>query len=109
VDAEIRLLRCDEVGALAAIARLRDTGRADSIAARLERAVRRRSISEDVLVQHSRWCHTGGSWGAGVDAAREAAKAMYQFVPRRLVDEEGKPYEYTTATLEAYRRQLEDG
>lgn len=48
-------------------------------------------ITEDVVARHSKWCNTGGSWAAGMDAARTAARAMYGTVPERLKDSEDRP------------------
>src|SRR5437870_12777209 len=86
---DMPLLRCDEPAALRAIDRLRDAHPRTTIADELERAVRTGRISEDAFKRHSRWCNTRGSYSAGVDPARDAALAMYGFVPDRLQGEDG--------------------
>lgn len=88
----IELPRCDERTALLALSRLRESlAGAVSIADELERAVLARLISVDLLARHTKWCWTGGSWAAGMDPACGAARAMYGFVPERLLDSENRP------------------
>lgn len=70
----------------------------------LRTAVESGEISDDLLMRHSRWCHTTNAGAA--EAAREAALAMYGFVPDRLLSEEGRPYRNTRAKLERYRERI---
>jgi hypothetical protein len=101
------LRHCDRERALRAIDQLRDAhSTAPSIASSLEAAVRDRSVSDDVLIQHSRWCNTGGSYSNGVPPAREAALAMYGFVPDRLKAEDGALSPEMESLLSEYKRRL---
>jgi hypothetical protein len=62
---------------------------AASMADELEAAVDEGEVEEAVLARHSKWCHTGGSWSAGMEPARAAARAMYGTIPERLLDADG--------------------
>ncbi len=107
MESDLPLRRLDGEAALRAIDRLRAAHlRADAIADRLERAVQRREIPEDALVQHSRWCNTGGSWAAGVEPAHDAARAMYGFVPERLTSGDGGSDRDMRHLLAEYARRL---
>ncbi len=100
------LYRCNEVAALRALGRLRDSHpAAESITDQLEAAVYRMRVSEEVLVQHSRWCNTSGSWAAGFEPARSAARAMYGFIPDRLTDG-GASTESSRCLLAGYVERL---
>lgn len=82
---------CNPERASRAIDRLRASHpAAESIALQLEEAVIAGFVSDATLIQHSRWCNTGGSWSAGLDPARDAAFAMYGFVPDRLIEGTGE-------------------
>jgi hypothetical protein len=100
---------CDDESAFRGIDRLRAAHpRADPIADALVEAVRRHRIPEEDFTQHSRWCNTGGSWIAGRDPARATTRAMYGFVPERLVSEDGRTEVEMTRRLEDYRLRLTD-
>jgi hypothetical protein len=93
---DLPLPRCDDQLAFRALDRLRAAHpRASVVADALERAVLDRNVPEGVFVQHSRWCSTADgatprdSWSAGVDPARDAAFAIYGFVPDRLASGDG--------------------
>lgn len=60
---------------------------ADELASALEAG----HVTEEFVARHSKWCHTGGSWAAGMDAARAAAVAMYGTIPERLLDSQDRP------------------
>jgi hypothetical protein len=107
MNADLPLNRCDESTALRAVDRLRAAHPgADSMADRLEQAIRNRRIPEEVLVQHSRWCNTSGSWVSGVSAARASALAMYGFVPDRLIGGDGRSDAEMQGRLAEYRQRL---
>jgi hypothetical protein len=104
---DLALPTADEPHALRALAQLHTAHRgAEPVVRALEGAVRKRSVPEDVFIQHSRWCNTGGSWIAGVNAAREAALAMYGFVPERLKTGDGATDPEMRDLLLEYRRRL---
>ena len=106
----IRLPKLDRDAALRAINRLRDSlEKAGSVAAELEVAIAKGHIATDLLARHSKWCNTGGSWAAGVDPACAAARAMYGFVPERLLDSEDQRVEGYAAKLLVIKRRVEDG
>jgi hypothetical protein len=108
-EADLPLRHCDEERAVRAIDGLRAAHpAAAAIADRLEEAARTRRISTDVLTQHSRWCNTGGSWIAGVEPARDAALAMYGFVPGRLIAGDGRSDPSMLQLLAEYRRRLNE-
>lgn len=93
----------DRDAAERAISRLRESmpTQAVTMADELDAAVVAGDISEGVVARHSKWCHTGGSWAAGMDAARVAAVAMYGTVPERMVDSEDRRTErYEEALLD---------
>ena len=107
--ADLPLLRCDEQRASLALDLLRSSHpRASSVVDALERAVQDRRVSEDTFVQHSRWCNTEGSWAAGVNPAREAALAMYGFVPERLKGGDGSTDAEMRRLLAEYRKRLRE-
>ena len=106
-DGDSPLHHCDEPRALEAIDRLRAAhSGAGPMADRLKASVRNRSVSDDVLVEHSRWCNTAGPWASGVEPARDAAMAMYGFVPERLMTGEGVVEPDMRELLAQYREQL---
>ena len=87
----IPISKCNSERALRAIERLRAAHpQAESVADHLAEAVAVAAVSAETLIQHSRWCNTGGSWSAGLDPARDAAYAMYGFVPGRLIEGNGE-------------------
>lgn len=104
----INLPHPDEVTALRAISRLRESlTSAVTMADELEGALLARRISPDVLARHSKWCHTGGSFAAGMDPALDAARAIYGLVPERLLDSDGRPYPNYAALIAALKRRIE--
>ena len=97
----------DEQRARRAVARLRASHpRARSMADRLEEAIQARRVSEAAFIEHSRWCNTAGSWSAGIDPARDAARALYGFVPKRLIGGDGHTDDHMRALLDEYRQRL---
>ncbi len=96
----------NEQTARAAIRALEGFERAVTMARELRRAVDQRSITDEVLKRHSRWCNTGGAWLPGREPARLAAEAMYGFVPDRLVDGAGVDLPDAPRLLEEYHRRL---
>lgn len=85
------MTKCNSERALRAIDRLRAAHPgAESVAKHLAEAVAAAAVSEATLIQHSRWCNTGGSWSAGLEHAHDAALAMYGLVPGRLIEGTGE-------------------
>jgi len=105
----IPMTKCNSERALRAIERLRGAHpEADSVAEHLAEAVAAAAVSETTLIQHSRWCNTGGSWSAGLDPARDAAYAMYGFVPDRLIERTGEITDESRRLLAEYVVRLRD-
>jgi hypothetical protein len=110
MDSElIPMTKCKSERAVRAIERLRAFHpQAQSVAEGLAEAVAAAAVSEETLIQHSRWCNTGGSWSAGLDPARDAAYAMYGFVPDRLIEGTGEITENSRRLLAEYVVRLRD-
>ena len=104
------LRRCDEQRARRAISRLRECGLSDavSMADLLEQAVGARWVTREALKRHSRWCNTGASYSAGFDAARDAARAMYESVPDRFVGTDNQPDPSMLQKLNDFMQRLHD-
>lgn len=104
----ILLRHCERDHTLPAIARRRERlSGAVAMADELGAAVERGAIGEAVLAQHSKWCHTGGSWSAGRERAGAAAWAMDGFVPDRMLGADGRPALGHEAALASCRLRSE--
>lgn len=107
---EVPLPSVREGVALEAIQRLEQNhGSAMIIARKLRDAVGERRIEEEVLAHHSRWCHSDGGFRESVKPARDAARAMYGFIPERLIEtDESRTPDYDVL-ISKYRKQLAGG
>lgn len=104
----IHLAPPDAEAAQRAIDRLRaSSSDSESVCDRLDEALCSGNLPEEILIRHSCWCDTEGRYSAGVDAAREAARALYGFVPERLLDTGRKRHERTGHLLTEYRQRIE--
>jgi hypothetical protein len=106
---DIPLHHCDKAAASRAVERLRGSHPgAEDITKKLDEAIRTLGVPAETFVQHSKWCHTGGSWTSGIEPARAAALAMYRFVPDRLCEVDGSMDAQNHRDLATYREHLSD-
>ena len=95
--------------ALEAIARLEESHMlARAIAQKLRDVVAVQRIEEEVLAQHSRWCHSDGGFRESVGPAQEAARALYGFVPERLIETDESRVENYLRLIDYYKRLISE-
>jgi hypothetical protein len=106
-DRVVHLASIQEAKALDAIGRLEGSHKSARVISRkLQKAVKQRRIAELDFAQHSRWCHSDSGYQNSVEPARDAARAMYGFVPDRLIEKDEKRVPNYRTLMATYRERL---